>query len=316
MEDAIKKLLDRAWHAYDNGIPFMSDAAFDTLAATYGYEEFGSEPDIKAKHLYKMYSLQKVYDNDSEPSTMQGETIKSPKLDGAAISLIYVDGTLVKGITRGRDGIEGEDITQNMYHLVKTKINIEGIVQITGEVVCDKHIENARNYASGSVRLKNLNEFKERVNNLCFIAYGLQPFQNETYVEDINLIADNSFFTIFTYGIEESYRTDGEVFRLNSNEQFTELGYTAKHPRGAYARKLRDDVEIKETTLLEVKWQVGRTGQVTPVAIFESINIDDANITRATLHNVGFIEEMGLLIGDTILVTRSGGIIPKVIGKI
>jgi len=316
VEDATKKLLDRAWHAYDKGKPFMSDAAFDTLAAKYGYTDFGSEPDIKAKHLYQMYSLQKVFDSDPEPSTMQGEAVKTPKLDGAAISLLYVDGTLVNGITRGRDGIEGEDITRNVYHLVPTTTKLKGIVQVTGEVVCDKEIKNARNFAAGSVRLKDNEEFKGRVDTLNFIAYNIQPSQCDTYIEDMQLVADSGFFTVFTPDIEQYYRMDGEVFRLNDNKVYLDLGYTAKHPRGAFAHKLTENVEIKETTLLRVDWGVGRTGRITPVAIFESIIIDDANISRATLNNVGFIEDMELEIGDTILVTRSGGIIPKIIGKL
>jgi len=316
VEDAITKLLDRAWHAYDNGVPFMSDDEFDKLAKENNYTEFGSLPEVKANHLYKMYSLQKVFDNEPEPSTMQGEVVSSPKLDGAAISLIYVDGTLVKGITRGRDGIEGEDITANVYPLVPNKIPLMGKIQITGEVVCPKDIENARNYASGSIRMKDMVEYNKRTKNLNFIAYSLQPFKNETYLQDMGLITDLGFFTIFTNGIESQYRTDGEVFRLNNNKQFLDLGYTAKHPRGAYARKLTSDVEIKETILLDVKWGVGRTGKVTPVAFFETVVIDDANISQATLHNVSFIEEMGLELGCTILVTRSGGIIPKVIGRL
>ena len=113
----------------------------------------------------------------------------------------------------------------------------------------------------------------------------------------------------------EFFRTDGTVIRLNNNGDYARLGYTAKHPRGAYARKLSSDVEIVETVLLEVIWQVGRTGQVTPVAVFEDIVIDDAVINRATLHNVGILNELDLEIGDLILVTRSGGIIPKVLGK-
>jgi DNA ligase (NAD+) len=111
------------------------------------------------------------------------------------------------------------------------------------------------------------------------------------------------------------FPTDGQVTRLNDNATYKELGYTAKHPRGAYARKLRSDVAIEETVLLDVLWQVGRTGAVTPVAIFEDIVIDDAVINRATLHNAGFLQNMQLEIGDLILVTRSGGIIPKVLGK-
>jgi len=316
VEDAIKTLLDSAWHAYDKGEPFMSDSEFDTLATQYGYTEFGSEPEVKAKHLFKMYSLQKVYDSDPEPSTMQGEIVSSPKLDGAAISLIYVDGTLVKGITRGRDGIEGEDITKNVYPLVPNKISLDGEIQITGEIVCPKDIDNARNYASGAIRLKDMTEYKTRLPNLHFVAYSIQPYHSETYVDDMILLSELGFDNVFDNNLEDKYRTDGEVFRLVDNKQFLELGYTAKHPRGAYARKLRSDVEIKETTLLEVIWGVGRTGKVTPVAIFDVINIDDANISRATLNNVGFIENMELEIGDTILVTRAGGIIPKVIGRL
>jgi len=315
VEDAITKLLDRAWHAYDNGVPFMSDDEFDKLAKENNYTEFGSLPEVKANHLYKMYSLQKVFDNDPEPSTMQGITISSPKLDGAAISLIYVEGTLVKGITRGRDGIEGEDITANVYPIVPNKIKLKGKIQITGEVVCPKDIENARNYASGSIRMKDMKEYNTRIDNLNFIAYNIQPFQNKTYTEDMNLLSDLGFFNIFVNDLEEHYRTDGEVFRLNDNKLFTDLGYTAKHPRGAYARKLTSDVEIKKTKLLRVEWGVGRTGQVTPVAIFEPIIIDDATITRATLHNAGFIEDMELELGCCILCTRSGGVIPKIIGK-
>jgi len=194
-------------------------------------------------------------------------------------------------------------------------LSIKGTVQITGEVVCDKNIENARNYAAGSLRLKNPNEFKERVKQLNFIAYGLQPYCRDTFTKDMQLLEDNRFFTVFANDLEDQYRTDGEVYRLDNNDLFSSLGYTAKHPRGAYARKQKSDVAIEETVLLEVIWQVGRTGQVTPVAIFEEIVIDDAKITRATLHNVGFIEEMGLELGDTILVTRAGGIIPKVLGR-
>ena len=316
MEDAITKLLDRAWVAYDKGLPFMTDNEFDKLAKDNNYTEFGSLPEVKANHLFKMYSLQKVFDNEPEPSTMQGEVVSSPKLDGAAISLIYVDGTLVKGITRGRDGIEGEDITANVYPLVPNRITLDGEIQITGEVVCPKDIDNARNYASGSIRMTNMEDYNTRVKNLFFIGYSIQPYHSETYVDDMILLSELGFWTIFNPNLEDAYRTDGEVFRIDDNKKFLELGYTAKHPRGAYARKLTSDVEIKETTLLDVKWQVGRTGKVTPVAIFEPIVIDDANITRATLHNVGFIEEMDLELGCTILVTRSGGIIPKVIGRL
>jgi DNA ligase (NAD+) len=316
MSDYIKRLLDRAWEAYDKGCPFMSDESFDALSIKYNYNDFGSEPtDKKANHLYPMYSLKKVFDDETAPYTLE-KAIKSPKLDGTAISLLYMDGYLVLALRRGRDGIEGEDITDKMLHLVPNKISYTKTHQIDGEVVCDKTINNARNYVSGSFTLKSIEDFMDRVQYFRFVAYGVRPNISTTYTGDMALLHGESFSTVLQKNIEKNYRTDGEVFREESNMLYEEAGYTSKHPRGAYARKQSSDVEIKETPLLEVIWQVGRTGQITPVAIFEEIVIDDANINRATLHNVGFIEEMDLDIGDTILVTRSGGIIPKVLGKI
>lgn len=315
----VETLLTRAWEAYAKGEPFLTDEEFDALALKYNYTKF-TEGMLgnKAKHAFPMYSLQKVFDDESSPLP-NGETVKSVKLDGAAISLLYEDGILVQALTRG-DGIEGEDITNNIYHIetIPKAIPLSGILQVTGEIVCSKKIENARNFASGALRTKSLEEFKkEKASKLIFIAYGANPFPTDFYNKDMELLEKFGFLSILdSQYCNEFFRTDGTVFRLNSNFLYTSLGYTAKHPRGAYARKLSSDVAIEETVLLEVKWQVGRTGQVTPVAIFEEITIDDAKINRATLHNPGFIKEMDLEIGDVILVTRSGGIIPKVLGKV
>ena len=321
MVESIINLLDRAWAAYVTGNPFMTDAEFDTLAKRVDYHELIGDTysiEKKGKHLHQMYSLQKVYDEEPMPSSMQGrdQIVETDKLDGAAISLHYVDGVLVQALTRG-DGIEGEDITDKAYHLVPTTSYVKTEHQVDGEVVCDKDIENARNYASGALHLKDIEEFKsERLPHLTFMAYGLKPSMNETYYEDMGILVSCGITTVLSPGFEDKFRTDGLVYRLNDNEHYKELGYTSKHPRGAFARKKSSDVAIEETVLLECKWQVGRTGKVTPVAIFESIVIDDANITQATLHNPGFIEEMDLDIGDTILVTRAGGIIPRVLGKL
>lgn len=308
-------LLKRAWSAYAKGNPFMSDAEFDALASSYGFDTFEEgEPEKKAKHAYRMYSLQKVF--DEEPSPIEGMQVTSPKLDGAAISLYYgKNGVLVQGITRG-DGIEGEDITDKVYLLpnVPRKIDLQN-VQISGEIVVPKDIENARNYASGALHLKSANEFKQRARYMKFIAYAITPYINKQYIEDLQLLTNQGFATILDDGLN-AYRQDGTVYRLNDNKAYEAAGYTAKHPRGAYARKQSSDVEIKETILQEVIWQVGRSGKITPVALFDEIVIDDAKINRATLNNVGFLEEMQLEIGDTILVTRSGGIIPKVLGKL
>ena len=317
MQNVIK-LLDRANIAYAAGEPFLTDAEFDTLAKKYDYTDFHEgELQKKAKHLFQMYSLQKVYDEEASP-LVPGETIESAKLDGAAISLKYEDGILVQGCTRG-DGVEGEDITDKCY-LIPTIPNViqdTGLRQVKGEIVVDKKIENARNFASGALHTKSNKEFIEKkAVHLIFIAYGVEPFIFPTYKEDMLFLEDFTFLTILdTEYCKEFFRTDGTVFRLNDNALFKAQGYTAKSPRGAYAHKLSSDVAIVETVLLDVTWQVGRTGAITPVGHFEPVVIDDAVITKATLHNVGFLEEMQLELGDLILVTRSGGVIPKVLGR-
>lgn len=317
----VKMLLTRAWSAYAEGKPFITDAEFDALAQRFAFDEFQEgELSKKVAHPYRMYSLAKKFDDEESPLPNQLDTVDSPKLDGAAIALTYEGGILVQAATRG-DGIEGEDITANAYFIetIPNTIANTDLIQITGEIVCSKEIENARNFASGAVRTQDLDKFKEeKAIHLVFIAYGRQPFQYTTYLEDMEALETCYGFLTILDGdyCRGFFRTDGMVHRVNDNEIFYDLGYTAKHPKGAYARKLSSDVAIEETILREVIWQVGRTRKITPVALFDAVSIDDATINRATLNNVGFIEDMGLEIGDTILVTRSGGIIPKVLGKV
>jgi len=314
----IKRLLDRAWKAYDEGTPFMSDSDFDALSIKYEYNDYGTSPEVeKATHLYQMMSLKKVFDDEPDPYIIK-KPIKSPKLDGTAISLIYEEGYLVMALRRGRSGeTQGQLVTDKVQYLVPNQVDRLDTHQINGEVVCDKSINNARNFASGAFGIKDINEFiNDKLPHLKFVAYGVRPTFAETYEADMALLHSDGFDTVLSKNIAENYRTDGEVYRENSNKLYEEAGNTSKHPRGAYARKQSSDVAIEQTILRNVVWQVGRTGQVTPVGIFDEIIIDDAKINKATLHNAGFIEEMDLDIGDTILVTRSGGIIPKILGKI
>jgi DNA ligase (NAD+) len=122
------------------------------------------------------------------------------------------------------------------------------------------------------------------------------------------------FNTVFEDSLHKIYPTDGIVFRVNNNEVFEGLGYTAKHPRGAYAKKTRG--ECVETVLLEVEWQVGKSGKVTPVAILEPVLVGDALVSRATLNNPGFIQALDLQIGDRVAVRRAGMIIPEIVHKV
>ena len=317
MSENIKRLLDRAWTAYDKGSPFMTDADFDALSIKYNYNDFGTEPlGEKATHLHQMMSLKKVYNDEPAPYEIKNP-IESPKLDGTAISLIYNEGFLTMALRRGRSGdTEGQVVTDKMLLLVPSTVDRLGEYQIDGEVVCDKSINNARNYASGAMSPGSIDNFiRDKLPHLKFVAYGCRPTYSETYEVDMALLHSEGISTVLERDIDVNYRTDGQVFRENNNKLFEEAGYTSKHPRGAFARKKTYDVAIESTRLISVTWQVGRTGQLTPVAHFEEIIIDDARITKATLHNVGFIEEMQLDIGDIILVTRAGGVIPKVLGK-
>lgn len=313
----LEQFLAKAAAAYYAGCPIINDEQFDRLADSCGYSSVGASPTSdKVKHFKQMYSLQKFYEDEDKARPLQGERDISPslKLDGAAIELLYIDGVLTQVSTRG-DGVEGQDVTDKFLStssLVPHNINDRGVRQITGEICAPKHIENARNYAAGALNLKSEDEFSTRA--LSFFAYGCYPYFTDTYDNDIAKLKRLGFQTVKEPGLENIYPSDGMVYRVNSNSRFDELGYTAKHPRGAYALKTR--AEYVETTLLDVEWQVGKSGKVTPVAILEPVLIGDATVSRATLNNPGFIEMLGLAIGDTIAVIRAGEIIPCVLHKV
>lgn len=311
----LHEFLDRASKHYYEGWPIITDQQFDQLAASCGYNRVGaSTADNKSHHLYRMYSLQKHYEDEGvNPLHTIKNTTLSVKLDGAAISLLYVAGELVQALTRG-DGVEGQLITDKLLatNLVPHKIDNLNTLQITGEIVAPSHVENSRNYAAGSLNLKSIDEFKTRA--ISFFAYGVYPYLAETYDSDMQQLKRLGFQTVKEPDLDKIYPCDGLVIRCNSNQEFDSLGYTSKHPRGAYARKERQ--AHVETTIIAVEWQVGKTGKVTPVAILEPVMIGDAQVSRATLNNPGFIEALGLEIGDRVAVVRSGEIIPCILHKV
>jgi len=311
----IEQFLDSASKAYYAGSPIISDEQFDRLADSVGYSAVGAKQhENKEKHLYPMYSLQKYYEDEGvKPLEGIKDLSYTIKLDGAAVSLLYIDGNLVRGLTRG-DGTEGQLITDKLLatKLVPHQIPYKGVLQITGEIVAPVNIENSRNYAAGSLNLKDVNEFRTRA--LSFFAYGVQPCLKTTFDEDMDELQTYGFGVIRESGLDKVFPTDGIVFRGNNNKQFYEMGYTAKHPKGAYAKKER--AAHVETKLLDVEWQVGKSGKVTPVAILEPVYIGDALVSRATLNNPGFIESLDLRIGDTVAVIRSGEIIPCILHKV
>lgn len=311
----IVEFLDVASKKYYEGEPIISDAVFDKLAEIHNYSKVGANSG-KQKHLHRMYSLQKHYEDmgDSPLKSYAGSISSSPKLDGAAVSLLYIGGNLVQATTRG-DGVMGQDITDKVMSsntLVPKTIKHMGTIQVTGEVVAPNHVANARNYVAGSLNLKDKEDFKTRAIN--FFAYGVYPYITDTYDKDMAFLEGLGINTVKQANLHAIYPCDGVVHRINSNKDFEEKGYTANHPRGAYA--LKDRQEAVETTILAVEWQVGKSGKVTPVATLEPVKIDDAVISRATLNNVGFIESLGIEIGDRVAIQRAGMIIPQILYKV
>lgn len=311
------EFLDTASKAYYSGQPIITDQQFDHLADSCGYQAVGARETTKVvKHYQQMFSLQKHYVDEGKKNPLEGynDISCSLKLDGAAISLLYANGLLVQAATRG-DGIEGQDITEKMLSsnsLVPHTIPHLDLLQVTGEIAAPAHIQNARNYAAGALNLKDITEFNTRA--ISFFAYGVFPYFTETYDADMKKLKQLGFNTVKESDLDKIYPNDGLVFRVNSNQLFDELGFTSKHPRGAYA--LKERAAHVETKLLSVEWQVGKSGKVTPVAILEPVMIGDALVSRATLNNAGFIESLGLEIGDTVAVIRAGEIIPCVLHKV
>ncbi|CAM0079043.1 NAD-dependent DNA ligase [Vibrio phage D212] len=308
--------------AYYAGKPRISNEEYDALVSRFGEDEIGTGGDFK--HMFRMYSLDKVYPGrgDVYPLVLDS-CIQTAKLDGCAISLLYIEGLRTQGNTRG-DGISSPT-TFEPWKLDALGIDIMSsidtpILQITGEVVNTKRVKNERNYASGAMQLQDEAEFKSRVEEggLVFVAYNVQSSPDkigltESYLGDMDILCEVGFNVVTEHNWGDCPQ-DGIVYRLNDNKAFNAAGFTHKHPKGAFA--VKEDEEGVETILLDVVWATGKTGKVTPTAIFEEIVIDDAKISRATLNNAGYIEAMGLEIGDTIQVIRSGGIIPKIIGKV
>lgn len=303
------KFLDYCSFMYDQGNPIISDEEFDYLAAKYSYEKVGVFYSKNAvPHLFKLYSLEKYYDN---PPSFEEALIETTKLDGAAVALTYYDGKLIRILRRG-NGVEGPDIS----HLLDVfdapyKIPSKKLIQITGEVVAPKRISNARNYAAGSLNLKSKKEFAER--EVYFIAYGIYPFLNNTYIDDMFKLKTYGFKTIIDSHYEE-FPNDGVVYRVNNNQVFEDYGYTDHHPKGTFAFKSQKQGVI--TTIKDVIWQVGKGGAITPVAILNPIEIDDATISKASLHNMKFIRDKELEIGCQVKVIRSGDIIPYIVERV
>ena len=283
----------------------------------------------------------------------EAEFLVETKIDGLSMALRYEEGELKLAITRG-DGInEGEDVTMNarmIKDVVRTLPEPVPYIEIRGEVYMTrqafeevnrraeeegkKTFANPRNCAAGTLRQIDTRITKER--NLSLFIFNVQETRGiefKTHLEGYEYLKRNGVKVIEKYYKcktkeevwdaicrigdargELAYDIDGAVVKLNNLAERSKLGNTIKFPRWAIAYKYPP--EVKQTRLLSVEVNTGRTGRVTPVAVFEPISLCGTMVSRATLHNQDFIDQLGLGIGDTILVYKSGEIIPKVKGVV
>ncbi|MBM6919740.1 NAD-dependent DNA ligase LigA [Phocea massiliensis] len=305
---------------------------------------------VQMGSLQDVFSEEELLSFDSRVrETLTPEYVVEPKIDGLSVSLEYVDGVFTRGSTRG-DGFVGEDVTMNLktIHSIPLKLK-EPIpfLEVRGEVYMPREsfetlvagqiergeepFKNPRNAAAGSLRQKNSKITAQR--KLDIFVFNLQQVEGasfETHSQTLDYLKSQGFQVSPSYlrcetmeqAIEEirkigqnryeyPFDIDGAVVKVNNLSDRERLGATAKYPKWAVAFKYPP--EEKETTLLDIEINVGRTGALTPTALFEPITLAGTTVSRAVLHNQDFIDEKEIRIGDVIRVRKAGDIIPEVL---
>ena len=306
-------------------------------------------PMLSLQDVFEKEDVYEFVNSMREEFGDEAEFLVETKIDGLSMALRYEEGELKLAVTRG-DGItEGEDVTMNARQIPDVVRQLKEpvpYIEIRGEVYMTrkafeavnakaeeegkKTFANPRNCAAGTLRQIDTRITKER--GLSLFIFNVQETRGvtfNTHLEGYEYLrrngvkvieqcfkcrtADEVWDAIQKIGAmrgDLEYDIDGAVVKLNDIEARKRLGNTIKFPRWAIAYKYPP--EVKETRLLDVEVNTGRTGRVTPVAVFEPISLCGTMVSRATLHNQDFIDQLGLGIGDTILVYKSGEIIPKV----
>ena len=310
-------------------------------------------------HKFPMLSLSNTYSElelrefDARVRKAIGDDVEyvcELKYDGVSISLTYIDGTLVRAVTRG-DGVQGDDVTANIKTIRSIPLKLQGDFpqefEIRGEIFIpkeefirlnkqrmedgDEPFANPRNSASGSIKMQDSAEVAKRPLD-CFLYFVLGDnlpgdnhyeilkkskswgFKIPDYIAKCSTI-DEVLDLIHDWekGREQlPFEIDGVVIKVNRYAQQEELGMTAKSPRWAIAYKFQ--AEQASTRLNSIDYQVGRTGAITPVANLEPVHLAGTTVKRASLHNADIIKTLDVRIGDTVYVEKGGEIIPKIVG--
>ena len=297
----------------------------------------------KVEHNHPMLSLDKTKDIKEVESFLKGhDWVAMAKMDGLTCSLRYLDGKLISAETRG-NGIVGEDITHNAMVIPSIPKTIEekDEIIIDGEIICTyndfesfkNEYKNPRNFAAGSIRLLDSKECYHRhltfiawdvikggkyeylSNNLCVLkTYGFETVPMLVSDKEETPPLKDYIDTIKRMSKELSYPIDGVVFKYDTIKEYNDAGRTDHHFKGGLAFKFYD--ETYSTRLRHITWTMGRTGVLTPVAVFDPIEIDGSEVSRASLHNVSIMEEtLGncAYVGEPLEVTKVNQIIPQII---
>ena len=275
--------------------------------------------------------------------------VVEPKIDGLSVSLEYHDGEFAVGSTRG-DGFIGENITQNLKTVMSVPMSIPEklpLLEVRGEVYMPRNVflelvkqqedndeqpfKNPRNAAAGSLRQKDPKVTAKRKHDIfCFNIQRAEGIELTSHKQSLDYIKSLGFKTIPNYQLTETFEEirkcieeigekrfslpfdiDGVVIKVDSFAQREILGSTSKTPKWSVAYKFPP--EEKQTELLDIELNVGRTGAITPVAVFEPIFLAGTSVSRASLHNQDFINEKNISVGDIITVRKAGDIIPEVV---
>ena len=309
--------------------------------------------DVPMLSLQDVFSRDEVADfvNDVIAKLGDVEFVVEEKIDGLSLALRYVNGKFAQAVTRGDGILQGEDVTENarvIGDVVQNLIDAPEYLEIRGEVYMTKNsfravnerqeklglkiFANPRNCAAGTLRQLDSRVVAER--KLSMFVFNLQKITGAeilSHTDAYNFMARNGIKIIHEYKIcknfdevwaaieaignyraDLDYDIDGAVVKVNNFAQREILGATSKFPRWAVAYKYPPDE--KETVLRKIELSVGRTGRITPTAVFDPIILNGTRVERATLHNQDFIDAMDIRVGDTIRVYKSGEIIPQVSG--
>lgn len=309
----------------------------------------------KHEHIYRLYSLDKCVTEDelSAFDERVRKVVPDPtytveyKFDGLTMCLTYENGLFVRATTRG-NGIVGEDVTAQALTIKSfpLKIDRKDVMEIQGEAIirlsvlekynatADEPLKNARNAAAGAIRNLDPKVTEKRRPEIIF--YNVNYAENggfNSQLEIFDFLKRNGFKTFdflrvcknldeVKAAIDEievgrrsiDVLTDGAVVKLNSVKEREILGYTDKFPRWAAAYKF--EAEEAETTVKSVRWQVGRTGKLTPLGIVEPVELAGATVRKATLNNYGDIQKKRVKIGGRVLIRRSNEVIPEILGAL